>query len=206
MLQWIEQHAGLAGWVQGVGTLVALGLTVWSTMHASAVSTRLALRQTNAILDHVEGILQGLSNSLLIGFPDSVASARELVDAYDDIGTNSELDRLLEMPLTAWPDLTLCAAVGDVKKRAWLYRRDVDMAIQRAKQTRGGEPVQEWPALLGSLVPSRTNLDGAVSWLATCAADTAFAVGAMSRRKAERRFRTAYRPNLHIVKAGATER
>lgn len=203
MLTWIEAHPGLAAWLQGIGTLVALAITVWATIHATATTKRLALRQTNAILDQIEGITLGLSNSLMIGSPVSPETAKAMLEAYADIGTQGEITRLLELPLTAWPDLTLHAAVQKVAEVAGARRDALDYSISRARRRRGGEAVESWDDIAQSLCHSAADLDAEGGWLVHCAIETAVDVQSMSRRRARKRFKSAWRPNAKVVHSEA---
>lgn len=201
MLTWIEAHPGLAAWLQGVGTLIALGITVWATIHASAVTKRLALRQTNAILDQIEGIAKGLSNSVLIGSPDSADTAKAMLEAYRDIGTADEITRLLELPLTAWPDLTLHAAVQRVGTSARERATALEWAISRARRRRAGVAAEDWTQIALNLAGSGSDLDADGGWMVLCAIDTASDVQTMSRRRATKRFKSAWSPNWTTVGA-----
>ena len=116
LLTWIKQNDELAAWIQAVGTLVALGLSVWTTMHASRVANRLAARPTVVFLDVVERTVVAANKDWLEPYYSELWRAAEFL-GYQPSAEHKALKRLLELPLVEWPDLDLqthCAEIDRV--------------------------------------------------------------------------------------------
>jgi len=54
IIRWIEGHPGIASWIQAVGAIVALGLTVYIAYDASASQEKQAIQAASSWAQHVQ--------------------------------------------------------------------------------------------------------------------------------------------------------
>lgn len=54
IIKWIENHPGLASWIQAVGAIVALGLTVYIAYDSSASQEKQAIKAVSSWAGHVQ--------------------------------------------------------------------------------------------------------------------------------------------------------
>ncbi|MDO9474212.1 MAG: hypothetical protein Q7J28_14245 [Caulobacter sp.] len=107
MLDWIETHQALAAWVQAIGTLVALTLTVWATMHATGQAKRIAARPTEMFLLRIDRAIRNMDR-----FSAKMADQEFLEDVEVWTGNATvEIGALLATPLEEWPTFRLHEAV-----------------------------------------------------------------------------------------------
>lgn len=102
VLVWIQAHDGLAAWVQGVGTVVAILFSVLISQDTARRQRREVADRRDEFIAMVESLGCSAGDDLFEERWSCFWSGQEAQDRYLT-GAKAPLDRLAETPLVAWP-------------------------------------------------------------------------------------------------------
>lgn len=125
MLDWIEAHDGLAAWMQGLGTLVALALTVWAVLHEGGRADRARKAEVRRWVETCEDLIREIVPLVAGHRNEARVPSSALKPEVQDYRV--ALHELLETPFMQWPSSRLRAAV-------WRLNQDLD-ALRDFAQT-----------------------------------------------------------------------
>lgn len=108
-LTWIEDHPGLAGWMQAIGAIVALSISVWATLHASRAAHRAASQRHALFIAMTQDIARKAEATTL----KPVLEQKDIrVWATLDVAPSLELiESALTLPISEWPTTALYEAI-----------------------------------------------------------------------------------------------
>lgn len=108
-LAWIEDHPGLAGWMQAVGAIIALSISVWATLHASRAAHRAASQRHALFIVMIEDIARKAEGMTWKPVLEQIDIRRW---ATFNLGPSLELiESALALPISEWPTTALYEAI-----------------------------------------------------------------------------------------------
>ncbi len=125
VLNWIERSEGVAAWFQGIGTIIALSVTVWTVHHQARLATRREVSGSLRFLAWIEEITEEALVHFAVEPAVHDVSLKVLQPLSDDI--RASCTSLLELPATAWPTPKL-------RQAFWRFDREFDGLVQTGRQ------------------------------------------------------------------------
>jgi hypothetical protein len=125
VLAWINDSQGVAAWVQGIGTVVALGLTYWTVRHQARTAKHREIAKAIGFIEWIEEV----TNEAVVHFASEPAveapSAKVLLPMAED--NLSTFKSLLAISLADWPQPRL-------REAFWRFDRQFSALVSQGRK------------------------------------------------------------------------